>query len=301
MTDWVDKISRQGLPRHNLHLLDNGFLSRLYQLEEASHVPDEEKLIVVAPQLGMLAAQQRHFVSPKQQTHLFEPVLDMLCQGRNSLVIPESVLREFYRNTFKGTDKEFCPFIRSEGDGWTWAYRTHEEIEAKQALLKKPWDDRALLFSHFLQERFERDDVMVFPNNDVFSAYAQRNPIHKHIVIIQDNAHKADEAIEAITQGLTRELAPRLTLLSSDSLLGKLLKGIRSDVVYANIATVMRCFCTLSEKEGLSEWGVEKMNDLFMQTYHRNKDFGVYTINESRRNKGTNLVFCFENPDVKAR
>lgn len=268
--------SDESKPKRAFHVLDNSIISKLYKLEESSHakistLPDFIKI----HKSKMLPQQnQRSIVSRLAgQTHLFDPTLRMLMTQNNTLVIPESVLRECYKNT---SVNEYCPFHSTADGQWQWDYADITQIEEKQSKSKYFWDDRALLMWHFIHKAFENNEVAIYKSAEQFAEHGADDSNKKKLIIICDKEPSGDDAIRSIFNAMNSSRFPAVSVLTNDQKLSGSLHGLHQSITHVDISQLMDAYAKYSQSalsDGVQRWSRDEMNELFALTHKANRDF----------------------------
>lgn len=268
--------STDSKPPHAYHILDNSIISKLYKLERAAHVlyKTDDKRSVLINASKTKQQNQRGFVSHLAgNTLLFDKTFAMLMQGNNTLVIPESVLKECYANTRAGKP---CPFHSDDEGGWQWDYASQTPINAEMAKLKNPWDDRGLLLSNIIHQAFETDQVAVYPSAEAFSEKEPAADNKKKLVIICDKEPNGDSAIRGIIHSMNSIQFPAVSVLTNDQKLSGKLHSLHEALIHVDISKLMDSYVKYSQSalfEGSKRFTRDSMNAVFAKAHQENIDF----------------------------
>jgi hypothetical protein len=266
---WQKIEERKGQPRHNIHILDNSMLTKLYRLNKTERRIKNHRLV------DLLLQQQSDPVPSRSlnvSDHTFFQVLSMFVKDNNVLVIPESVLREFYKGTIN-------PFVGNEGDGWAWGYDPAHESQLLSS--KVPWSDKCLMLSVLIHQAFQRDEVSVCGSAEAFAEKFSTFHPDKHLVIVRDKAPFGDKAICDIARAVNPLDFRATSLLSADKNLQASIPPELQGCVSADVITVMDAFAkynanTAENRNRLSSR--ESVNELFARAANKNPDFADVRI-----------------------
>lgn len=259
---WMNLEERKAQSRHNIHILDNSILTRLYQLEAVAH-----------PEFGQREDRKYPMISENgAASRLFEPVLKMCSSGNNVLVIPEAVLREFYHRTR-------MPLTRDKDHQWTWHFHNLDEITAQQEKLPSIWDDRGHLMSRFIQQAFEHNAIVICDTAEQFSEQFSKYAQGKRVAIVSDAMPCGDSAIRCVADAINPLDFRAVSILSGDRDLRKSMQYILQDHVSADSGVLLDAFAKYSRTFSNNALSREELNGLIARAAEHFPSFYEYKVN----------------------
>lgn len=270
---WMNLEDRKAQPRHNIHILDSSILIRLSQIEAVAH-----------PEFGQSKDRKYPVINENGvASRLFEPVLKMCSSGKNVLVIPEAVLREFYHRTR-------MPLTRNQDHQWTWHFHNLNEITAQQEKLPSIWDDRGHLMSRFIQQAFEQNEIVICDSAEQFSERFSQYAQGKRLAIVGDAMPCGDSAIRCIADAINPLHFRAVSVLSGDRDLRKSLQYILQDHVAADSGVLFDAFAKYSRTSSRDTLSREELNGLMAKAAEHFPSFYDYKVGRLAGGRSDSLL-----------